>query len=292
MVYAALAGDVALPWAVVGPSLTSFGIALTFPVMILAILDRAPGNARGAAASVQAFTQLIMGAVISSAVSPPSPARGSASPRRRCRSQSARRCCGPGTCSPAGAPCARRHVRDGPAPTPPRARPSRADGRLVMAKRSAPTPAAAALQAAGVDFAERSYHHDSAVTDFGQEAADALGVDPARVLKTLLVDDGSALAVAIVPVTGQVDLKAVAAALGVKKVAMADPRAAERSSGYVVGGISPFGQRRQLRTLVDTSALEHGTVLVSGGRRGLDLELAPADLVRVTDATTADIARA
>ena len=161
-----------------------------------------------------------------------------------------------------------------------------------MAKRSAPTPAAAALQAAGVDFTERSYHHDPAVTDFGQEAADALGVDPARVLKTLLVDDGSALAVAIVPVTGQVDLKAVAAALGVKKVAMADPRAAERSSGYVVGGISPFGQRRQLRTLVDTSALEHGTVLVSGGRRGLDLELAPADLVRVTDATTADIARA
>lgn len=161
-----------------------------------------------------------------------------------------------------------------------------------MAKRSAPTPAVAALQAAGVEFIARGYDHDAAVTDFGQEAAAALGVDPARVLKTLLVDDGSALAVAIVPVADQLDLKAAAAALGVKKVVMADPRAAERSSGYVVGGISPFGQRRRLRTLVDTSALVHGTVLVSGGRRGLDLELAPADLVRVTDATTADIARA
>jgi Cys-tRNA(Pro)/Cys-tRNA(Cys) deacylase len=123
------------------------------------------------------------------------------------------------------------------------------------------------------------------------EAAEALGVDPARVFKTLLVDTGSALAVAIVPVDRQLDLKAVSAALGAKKVAMADPALAERSTGYVVGGISPIGQKRALPVVLDESALAHDTVLVSGGRRGLDLELAPQDLARVVEARTAPIAR-
>ncbi len=135
------------------------------------------------------------------------------------------------------------------------------------------------------------YDHDPAAPSYGLEAAQALGVPPDRVFKTLLVDTGAGLAVGIVPVDRQLDLKAVAAALGAKKVSMADPAAAERSTGYVVGGISPIGQKRPLPTIVDTSALEHETVFVSGGRRGLDLELAAADLVRITSARTATIAR-
>lgn len=135
------------------------------------------------------------------------------------------------------------------------------------------------------------YDHDPAAPSYGLEAAQALGVPPDRVFKTLLVDTGAGLAVGIVPVDRQLDLKAVAAALGAKKVSMADPAAAERSTGYVVGGISPIGQKRPLPTIVDTSALEHETVFVSGGRRGLDLEMAPADLVRITSARTATIAR-
>ncbi|WP_295692510.1 Cys-tRNA(Pro) deacylase [Lapillicoccus sp.] len=153
------------------------------------------------------------------------------------------------------------------------------------------TPAALALGRAGVAFTMHPYDHDPAAPSYGLEAAQALGVPPDRVFKTLLVDTGAGLAVGIVPVDRQLDLKAVAAALGAKKVSMADPAAAERSTGYVVGGISPIGQKRPLPTIVDTSALEHETVFVSGGRRGLDLELAPADLVRITSARTATIAR-
>ena len=153
------------------------------------------------------------------------------------------------------------------------------------------TPATVALTRAGVAFEARSYEHDPAAPSYGLEAAQALGVAPERVFKTLLVQGEAGLAVGIVPVDRQLDLKAVAAALGAKKVAMADPAAAERSTGYVVGGISPIGQKRALPTVLDDSALAHATVLVSGGRRGLDLELAPADLVSVTRATTAPIAR-
>jgi Cys-tRNA(Pro)/Cys-tRNA(Cys) deacylase len=153
------------------------------------------------------------------------------------------------------------------------------------------TPATVALTRAGIPYAVRAYEHDPAAESFGLEAAQALGVDPARVFKTLLVDTGSGLAVAIVPVDRTLDLKAMASALGVKKVVMADPLAAERSSGYVVGGISPVGQKRALPTVLDSSAAEHETVLVSGGRRGLDLELHPADLVAVTRASTAPVAR-
>ncbi|PRY54839.1 Cys-tRNA(Pro)/Cys-tRNA(Cys) deacylase [Knoellia remsis] len=153
------------------------------------------------------------------------------------------------------------------------------------------TPATVALTRAGISYAVRAYEHDPAAESFGLEAAEALGVEPGRVFKTLLVDTGSGLAVGIVPVDRSLDLKAVASALGVKKVTMADPVAAERSSGYVVGGISPIGQKRALPTVVDATAESHSTVLVSGGRRGLDLELSPADLVAVTGAVVAPIAR-
>ena len=157
--------------------------------------------------------------------------------------------------------------------------------------RGTSTPATVALTRAGVPFTVRSYDHDPAAPSFGLEAAQALGEPAERVLKTLLVQTDAGLAVGIVPVDRQLDLKAVAAALGTKKAGMADAAAAERSTGYVVGGISPIGQRRALPTVLDDSAMAHATVLVSGGRRGMDVELSPADLVAVTRATTASIAR-
>jgi Cys-tRNA(Pro)/Cys-tRNA(Cys) deacylase len=166
------------------------------------------------------------------------------------------------------------------------------------------TPATVALSAAGVAFEVRAYEHDSLVTDrslrrasnarhegYGLEAAEALGVDPARVFKTLLASLDGSLVVGIVPVSGQLDLKALARALGGSKAVMAEVAAAERATGYVAGGISPVGQKRRHRTVLDASALEHGTILVSGGRRGFDLELAPADLVAITGAVTATIGR-
>ena len=160
------------------------------------------------------------------------------------------------------------------------------------------TPATVALAEAGVSFVLHAYEHDPRSTSFGEEAAEALGVPPERVFKTLLVTlepTGGAgraeLVVGIVPVAGRLDLKALARALGGSRAAMADVAAAERATGYVAGGISPVGQKRRHRTVLDDSALQHGTVFVSGGRRGLDLELAPDDLVAVTDAVTATIAR-
>ncbi|WP_219845085.1 Cys-tRNA(Pro) deacylase [Leucobacter massiliensis] len=153
------------------------------------------------------------------------------------------------------------------------------------------TPATQALTRAGIAFTLRAYAHDPAVTDFGGEAAAALGVAPERVFKTLLAEVDGALAVAVVPVSGVLDLKALAAALAAKRASMADPALAERKTGYVVGGISPLGQRTRLRTVLDVSARAHGTVLVSGGRRGLDIELAPDDLARATGAVWAEIGR-
>ena len=155
------------------------------------------------------------------------------------------------------------------------------------------TPATVALTRAGIAFEVHPYEHDPRAESYGLEAAEALGVAPERVFKTLFATlDGSTLVVGVVPVTGQLDLKALARALGGSKAAMADPAAAERATGYVVGGISPVGQKRPHRTVVDESALTHPTIYVSGGRRGLDLELAPADLVAVTGAVTARIGRA
>ncbi|OLT22539.1 aminoacyl-tRNA deacylase [Ornithinimicrobium sp. CNJ-824] len=153
------------------------------------------------------------------------------------------------------------------------------------------TPATVALERAGVAFEVRAYEHDPGAESYGLEAAAALGVDPARVLKTLLVEADGGLAVGIVPVDTLLDLKALAAALGVKRAVMAQPADAERATGYVVGGISPIGQRRRLPTVLDSSALEHPTVLVSGGRRGLDLELSPQDLLALVDGSTAPVAR-
>ena len=148
-----------------------------------------------------------------------------------------------------------------------------------------------ALTAAGVAFTQHAYEHDPTARSFGLEAAEVLGLPAEQVFKTLVVDTGTGLAVAVVPVAGSLDLKATAAAFGVKRVSMADPAAAQRSSGYVVGGISPVGQKRALPTVVDESAVLFDVVYVSGGRRGLDLGLSPADLVRVTGAVVADVAR-
>jgi Cys-tRNA(Pro)/Cys-tRNA(Cys) deacylase len=157
--------------------------------------------------------------------------------------------------------------------------------------RGAGTPATVALTQAKVDFTVHTYDHDPAAPSYGTEAADAMGVAPHRVFKTLLADVDGKLTVAVVPVSGQLDLKALAAAVGGKRAAMADPAAAERTTGYVLGGISPLGQRKKLPTVIDQSALEYETVFCSGGRRGLEIELAPADLVRLTSATTAAVGR-
>lgn len=148
-----------------------------------------------------------------------------------------------------------------------------------------------ALTKAGIAFTVHIYEHDPAAPSFGLEAADALGLDPAAVLKTLIVEADDELVVGVVPVAGQLDLKALAAALGAKKATMADPAHAARVTGYVVGGISPVGQKRALRTVLDSSARDRDWVWVSGGRRGLDLGLTPADLRSVTDARWAEIGR-
>lgn len=153
------------------------------------------------------------------------------------------------------------------------------------------TPATVAAARAGVPFTVHSYAHDPGTASYGEEAARALGTDPARVLKTLVAGVDGALVVAVVPVAGSLALKALAAAVGGKRAAMADPAVAERTTGYVRGGISPLGQRKRLPTVVDGSALGHPSVFVSAGRRGLEIELAPADLVALTGAVTAPIAR-
>lgn len=153
------------------------------------------------------------------------------------------------------------------------------------------TPATVALTAAGVAFTLHPYDHDPAAASYGAEAAQALGVPQERVLKTLLADVDGSLVVGVVPVSGQLDLKALAVAVGGKRAAMADPAVAERTTGYVVGGISPLGQRRRLPTVLDASALGWETVFVSAGRRGLDVELAPSDLVALLEAVTAPIGR-
>ncbi|MGA5180222.1 Cys-tRNA(Pro) deacylase [Streptomyces pseudogriseolus] len=153
------------------------------------------------------------------------------------------------------------------------------------------TPATVALTAAGVPFTVHSYEHDPSHPSYGEEAAEAMGVSPDRVFKTLVADVDGALTVAVVPVAGQLDLKALAAAAGGKRAAMADPALAERTTGYVRGGISPLGQRKKLPTVLDASATRHDTICVSAGRRGLEVELTPTDLTTLTAATVAPIGR-
>ncbi|KRF08598.1 hypothetical protein ASH00_02515 [Arthrobacter sp. Soil782] len=159
-------------------------------------------------------------------------------------------------------------------------------------KTSAATPATALLTRLDIPHRTLSYVHDPSSEHYGTEAAEKLAVDPARVFKTLMVDTGTQLAVAVVPVNRQLNLKAMGAACGSKRAAMADRAAAERRTGYVLGGISPLGQRHRSPLVLDESALAFETILVSGGRRGLEIELAPADLLRATDGTTAALASA
>jgi Cys-tRNA(Pro)/Cys-tRNA(Cys) deacylase len=147
------------------------------------------------------------------------------------------------------------------------------------------TPAIVAAEKAGVAFSVHEYEHDPKAPSYGLEAADELGVDPARVFKTLVADVDGAYTVAIVPVEAELDLKALG-----KRAAMAKPADAERITGYVTGGISPLGQRRRLATVLDESALEHATIHVSAGRRGLEIELAPADLLTLTGGEVRPIA--
>lgn len=147
------------------------------------------------------------------------------------------------------------------------------------------TPAIVAAERAGVSFTVHEYVHDAKAASYGLEAAENLGVDPERVFKTLVADVDGTLTVAIVPVATQLDLKALG-----KRATMADPKLAERTTGYVAGGISPLGQRKRLPTVLDDSALGFATIHVSAGRRGLEIELAPSDLLALTGGRAGRIA--
>ena len=154
------------------------------------------------------------------------------------------------------------------------------------------TPAVTAARRAGIDFEVLEYDADDSGEPYGIGAAQALGIAPERVFKTLVVDlPGKSLAVAIIPVAERLDLKAVASALGAKRAEMADPAAAERATGYVRGGISPLGQRRRIPFALDESAIGFERIHVSGGRRGLEIGLAPEDLVRLVEAVVARLTR-
>jgi Cys-tRNA(Pro)/Cys-tRNA(Cys) deacylase len=152
------------------------------------------------------------------------------------------------------------------------------------------TTATIALERAKIPFTVHEYPHDPRSGSYGLEASEALGVPPERVFKTLVASVDGVLAVGVVPVHRQLDLKALAAATGGKKAVMAEVTAAERATGYVAGGISPVGQKKRLPVVIDASALELATMYCSGGRRGLEIELTPADLIRAAGATVAAIA--
>jgi Cys-tRNA(Pro)/Cys-tRNA(Cys) deacylase len=153
------------------------------------------------------------------------------------------------------------------------------------------TRATELLASRGITHAVHRYGHDPRHPSYGLEASEAMGVPPGRVFKTLVASVDGALTVAVVPVAGSLDLKALAAAVGGKKATMAEPAAAERASGYVTGGISPLGLRKRLPVVVDSSALEYETVFCSAGQRGLEIELAPSDLAAAAGAQLAAIAR-
>lgn len=153
------------------------------------------------------------------------------------------------------------------------------------------TPAILKAEKAKICFTVHEYDHDSAAESYGREAAQKLNVNAGRIYKTLLATCGPDLTVAVVPVMQQLDLKLLAKAVGVKKAVMADGKQVERVTGYVLGGVSPLGQKKQLRTVIDGSAREQETIFVSAGRRGLEIELAPQDLAVLTRAVFAPLAR-
>ena len=152
------------------------------------------------------------------------------------------------------------------------------------------TPAIRAAEAANITFSVHRYEHDQNADSFGLEAAQKLGVPPDRLFKSLVAQvDGKQLVLVVIPAADRLDLKKLAAIAGGKKADLADPAAAERATGYVVGGISPLGGRKMLPTFVHQSALDHGTIFISAGQRGVQMELSPADMIRLTMATAADV---
>jgi Cys-tRNA(Pro)/Cys-tRNA(Cys) deacylase len=159
-------------------------------------------------------------------------------------------------------------------------------GKRPMAKG---TPATVALTKAGVAFKLHEYDYDPNAARIGMQAAEALGVDPARLLKTLMAKAGGAVVCVLVPSDSEVSLKKLAVAAGAKDAAMLPPAEAERITGYHVGGISPFGQKKRVRVFIAQRALVHASIIVNGGRRGLQIEIAPADLVRVLEAAAAEL---
>jgi Cys-tRNA(Pro)/Cys-tRNA(Cys) deacylase len=174
---------------------------------------------------------------------------------------------------------------------PPRHSPARRRCEVVRLRSVAGkgTPATALLAKKKIAHELHSYDHDPRHESYGTEAAELLGLDPERVFKTLVADVDGKLTVGVVPITGQLDLKALAAAAGGKRGRMADTAAAQRTTGYVLGGISPLGHRSTLPVLIDSTAERFETIYCSAGRRGLEVELAPADLIRLTRATVAHI---
>lgn len=155
------------------------------------------------------------------------------------------------------------------------------------------TPAINCAQKAKLVYSVHQYAHDKSAASYGEEAADKLNLSPAQVFKTLVVElDSGALAVSVIPVSGQLNLKSMAAAAKAKKAKMADPKAVERSSGYVLGGVSPLGQKKRLKTVIDKRALEFDTIFVSAGRRGLEIELSPNDLATLLNASFAELGKA
>ena len=154
----------------------------------------------------------------------------------------------------------------------------------------AATPAVRVLNLAGIDYSLRSFDHDPAARRYGSEAADKLGVSSDQVFKTLMIQVDGAPVTALVPVSGQLDLKGLASARGAKKAQLSGVAETERRTGYPVGGVSPFGQRHAVPVVIDRTALEHSAVFVSAGRRGLEIEIRPEDLVMLTNAQVAKIA--